>query len=129
VCGDSEKDEKSWFLRNLADASYGMLRVCTIFQKTIRVLLLMVLVLVFSLLISLAPMEHSTLKQIEFGTTIQTPFDQRETIHMGPPKAHDSKDSFFLSLHFCDKGLKCFEMAGLHSCQPRITLFSRTLAH
>jgi hypothetical protein len=72
----------NWVLRNPADASYGMLRVCVVFQKTTHLLCLMVLVLVLSVLIFLALMEHSTFEKVELGTTIHTPFNQLEPIHM-----------------------------------------------
>jgi hypothetical protein len=78
---------KTGILRNLADASYGMLRACVVFHhprflQTTHLLSLIVLVLVLSVLTFLALMEHSKFEKIEFGATIHAPFTQLEPIHM-----------------------------------------------
>jgi hypothetical protein len=74
-------------LRNLADASCGMLRVCVAFHalqflQTIHLLCLTVLPLVLSVLILFALVEHSWLEKIDFGATIHAPFNEFEPIHI-----------------------------------------------
>src|SRR5713226_8412438 len=74
-----------WFFRNLADASYGMLRGCAVFHpprflQTTHLLSLMLLVLVLAVLLLLALMEHAKFEQIELGATIHPPFHQLEPI-------------------------------------------------
>jgi hypothetical protein len=59
-----------------------MLRACAVFHKMAHLLFLVVLVLVLSLLIFLALMEHSTFEKIDGGAAIHTPFNQLEPIHM-----------------------------------------------
>ena len=76
-----------WFLRNLADANYGMLRGCAIFQhprflQTICLWSLPVLVLVLSVLTLFALMEHTKLEQIKLGLTIHASFNELEPIDM-----------------------------------------------
>ncbi len=76
-----QKNAKYRFLRNLADANYGMLRGCTIFHpprflQTIRLWSLPVLVLVLSVLTLFALMEHAKLEQIKLGSTIHTSFNE-----------------------------------------------------
>src|SRR6266496_6742673 len=69
-----------WILRNLADPSCDMLRVCTVFhalrflQMNHRLSLLLFL-LVLSVLTRFAVMEHAKLEQIDFGATVHTSFD------------------------------------------------------
>ena len=45
-------------------------------------LFLIVLLLVLSVLILFAPMEHAKLEQIEFGATIQASFNELEPVHI-----------------------------------------------
>ena|SRR6266446_6313442 len=76
------RHDNLWFLRNLADANYGMLRGCAIFQhprflQTICLWSLPVLVLVLSVLTLFALMEHAKLEQIKLGSTIHTSFNER----------------------------------------------------
>ena len=78
---------RKWNLRNLADPGCDMLRGCAIFHhlrflQTTHLLFLMVLLLVLSVLILFAPMEHAKLEPIECCTTIPTSFDELEAIHM-----------------------------------------------
>jgi hypothetical protein len=74
-------------LRNLADASCGMLKACVAFHslqflQTIHLLCLMVLPLALSVPILFALVEHARLEKIDFGTTIHASFNEFEPIHI-----------------------------------------------
>ncbi len=76
-----------WFLRNLADGKYGMLRGSAMFHppgflQTIHLWSLPVLVLVLSVLTLFALMEHAKLEQIKLGSPIHAPFNELEPIDM-----------------------------------------------
>ena|SRR2546425_268679 len=75
------KNEKIWNLRNLADPSCDMLRGCTVFHalrflQMNHLLSLLLFLLVLSVLIRFAPMEHPKLEKIDFGTTIHASFTE-----------------------------------------------------
>ena len=70
-----------WFLRNLADAKYGMLRGCAIFHpprffQTMRWWSLPLLRLVLSLQTLLAIVKHAKPEQIELRSTIHAAFNE-----------------------------------------------------
>src|SRR6266571_5448445 len=76
-----------WILRNLADPSCDMLRGCTVFHalrflQMNHLLSLLLVLLVLSVLIRFAPMEHPKLEKIDFGATIHASFNEFEPIHI-----------------------------------------------
>src|SRR5205807_7001318 len=117
-----------------------MLRVCAIFHhlrflQTTHLLFLMVLLLVLSVLILFAPMEHAKLEQIEFGATIHASFNVLEPVHIPfyrtitTRQCQSCKYRFFVLLYASHKRVKCFEMAGFHESEPAIKLFSCAFTH
>ena len=117
-----------------------MLRVCAAFQylrflQTIHLLCLIVLLLLLSVPILFALVEHSKLEKIEFGATIHASFNELEPIYIAfqrtiaPGQRQSRKYGIFILLHTSHKGLKRFQMTGLHRSQPGIKLLSCALAH
>jgi len=82
-----------WILRKSADASYGVLSVCAIFQKTVR---LPLAVLVLSVLIFLALMKRSPFDQLAICSKMrEKKFQKREGRQgMPSPKSEERKGGF-----------------------------------
>src|SRR5216684_6992966 len=95
---------------------------------------LLLFLLVLSVLIFLALMEHSTFEQIDLGATVHASFDELEPIHMPlqrsitPRKRQASQDSIFILLNTCDKRFKFGQSTLLCVCEPLLQVLTRSFS-
>ena len=94
-----------------------------------HLLSLLLFLLVLSVLIRFAPMEHPKLEKIDFGATIHASFHEFEPIHIplsrtiAPRERESCKNRIFILVHARHKGLKGFEMTGLPQLSQSLLLF------
>jgi hypothetical protein len=74
-------------------------------------------------------------QQIELRTDVQTEFDQLESIEVPfdrastPRQGQSCKHCLFVLLHGSRKGVKGFQMVGLHVFEPAVKLMSAALTY
>src|SRR2546425_13153496 len=77
------RSASKWFLRSLADANCGMLRICAVFHRPrfLEKMTHLLCLIVLPLLTLVVTMEHSKLEQIELSATIHASFHELKPIH------------------------------------------------